>query len=55
MGVVPQIRIIINLLIGWLGPTPSTLAVTFLLGDLTAKMSVPFGIGSGAWVGGGKN
>lgn len=54
MGVVPQIHIIINLLIGWLGPTPSTLAVAFLLGDLTAKTSIPFGIDSGAW-GGGKN
>lgn len=54
MGVVPQIHIIINLLIGCLGPTPSTLAVTFLLGALTAKMSVPFGTDSGA-SGGGKN
>lgn len=51
MGVVPQIHIIISLLIGWPGPTPSTLAVTFLLGDLAAKMNVPFGIDSGAWRG----
>lgn len=43
LGVVPQIHIIINLLIAWLGPTPSTLFLTFLLGGSAAKMHVPFG------------